>query len=353
MKYNSIKPGQLWLDTNGKPIQCHGGALFYENGTYYWYGENKEKTDGKSKIWSWGVRCYSSKDLYNWEDRGLIIPPNINDKKSRLHPNNWLDRPHIIYNEKTKKYVCWLKFSGKIGCFGVMTSDTLMGSYAMVNDNLRPYGTKIGDFDIAIDSESGKAYIYFDYDHKGIVSMELTDDFCNTTGEPSFHYHGLYPPYCREGVTLFTRNNLHYILTSGMTGYVPNPSEAAVFTKWNGEITIQGNPHVNDNSSASFNSQISAVFKHPKKEDLYIVLADRWIPDYVMTSEKYEWIAKTISSRFDKSIKVKLKDLIRLSKTPMLGNADTSKSRYVWLPLRFDGDIALIEWKDEWKAEDY
>ena len=47
----------------------------YIDGTYYWYGENKEKTTGKDEIWHWGVRCYTSKDLYNWEDRGLIIPP--------------------------------------------------------------------------------------------------------------------------------------------------------------------------------------------------------------------------------------------------------------------------------------
>ena len=26
MKQNSIKPGQIWLDTNGKPIQAHGGS---------------------------------------------------------------------------------------------------------------------------------------------------------------------------------------------------------------------------------------------------------------------------------------------------------------------------------------
>jgi alpha-L-rhamnosidase len=31
-----------------------------------------------------------------------------------------------------------------------------------------------------------------------------------------------------------------------------------------GEITEIGNPHKNDNSGATFNSQISAVFHHPK-----------------------------------------------------------------------------------------
>ena len=46
MKYKSFHPGQPWLDTNGKRIHAHGGSIFYENGRYYWYGENKEKTTG-------------------------------------------------------------------------------------------------------------------------------------------------------------------------------------------------------------------------------------------------------------------------------------------------------------------
>ena len=27
MKYNSIRPGQVWLDTNGNRIQAHGGSI--------------------------------------------------------------------------------------------------------------------------------------------------------------------------------------------------------------------------------------------------------------------------------------------------------------------------------------
>ena len=39
----SITPGQVWLDTNGNRIQAHGGSII-EDGIFYWYGENKEKT---------------------------------------------------------------------------------------------------------------------------------------------------------------------------------------------------------------------------------------------------------------------------------------------------------------------
>ena len=46
--YNSIRPGQVWLDTKGKRIQAHGGSVMYLDGYYYFYGENKEKPTGKS-----------------------------------------------------------------------------------------------------------------------------------------------------------------------------------------------------------------------------------------------------------------------------------------------------------------
>ena len=84
--YESIKPGQPWLDTDGNRIQAHGGSIISVGDTFYWYGENKEKTTGENNIWHWGVRCYSSKDMYNWKNEGIIIPPDTEDETSPLHP---------------------------------------------------------------------------------------------------------------------------------------------------------------------------------------------------------------------------------------------------------------------------
>jgi hypothetical protein len=33
--------------------------------------------------------------------------------------------------------------------------------------------------------------------------------------------------------------------------------------------------------------------------------------------------------------------------------ADTSIADYVWLPFRFDGEMAFIHWHEEWRVEDY
>ncbi|MEK5397065.1 discoidin domain-containing protein [Paenibacillus sp. FSL K6-2859] len=68
---SSIKSGEVWLDTEGVPIQAHGGGILYneKNKTYYWYGE--DKTEGYLPT---GVHAYSSKDLYKWQNEGIVLP---------------------------------------------------------------------------------------------------------------------------------------------------------------------------------------------------------------------------------------------------------------------------------------
>ena len=34
-KYVSFIPSRIWNDTDGKPIEAHGGGMYYENGSYY------------------------------------------------------------------------------------------------------------------------------------------------------------------------------------------------------------------------------------------------------------------------------------------------------------------------------
>ena len=35
------------------------------------------------------------------------------------------------------------------------------------------------------------------------------------------------------------------------------------------------------------------------------------------------------------------------------GRLNTSLANYVWLPFRFDGEMAYLDWKNEWRIEDY
>ncbi len=351
--YDRFYPGQPWLDTDGKRIQAHGGSVMYVDGTYYWYGENKEKTDGVSKIWHWGVRCYSSKDLYNWRDEGIIIQPEPENPASSLHPEANMDRPHIIYNRTTGKYVCWLKIMNQDGTQSetVLTAPDILGPYTKVREGLRPLGMSAGDFDLAV-AEDGKAYYYFERVHSETICADLTEDYTDVTGYYSTHFPRKHPPYVREATAHFLRDGKHYLVTSGTTGYLPNPSEVAVADSWHGPYTVLGNPHVDDSSDTSFHSQISSVFKVPGKKDLYIAVADRWLPEAMdMEYHDYERMFNAIFEPEKYSY-----DFSR-AKRPV---ENTSIADYVWLPLTFtEPDEAHpygkveIHWRDEWSLDDF
>lgn len=360
MKYNTIRPGQVWLDTEGKRIQAHGGSIITVGDTFYWYGENKENTKPGSGIWHWGVKCYASKDLYNWEDKGIIIPPNTGDETSSLHPAQYMDRPHIIFNKKTGKFVCWLKIMKKDGAqeSTILTADHILGPYTMVRSGLRPLNMSAGDFDLVVGPD-GKAYYYFERVHSELICADLTEHYTehytDVTGFYSTHFPNIQPPYVREAPAYFYRKGLHYLFTSGTTGYHPNPSEVACAKTFHGPWRVLGDPHPEDASRTSYNTQITSVFKHPFKKDLYIALADRWIPELPETAgeeyyngKQYQKTANQFKAVFDPDIEYAAteddhNDL----------KVDTSIANYVWLPIRFEGEMPYLDWKEEWKVEDY
>lgn len=344
-------PGKVWLDTEGKRIQAHGGSVMFWEGFYYWYGENKEFTDPKKNIWHWGVRCYRSEDLYNWEDLGLIIPPNTEDETSSLHPSACMDRPHIIYNKTTKKFVCWLKIMNKneTQTETILTADNITGPYTIIRENLKPLGMNGGDFDLAT-AYDGKAYYYFERVHTETICADLTDDYTDVTGYYSTHFPHTQPPYVREATAHFLRKGKHYLITSGTTAYYPNPSQVAVADTWHGPYKVLGNPHPGDKTNTSFHSQISSVFKVQGKKDLYIACADRWVPQHM--DIKYEMYEELYAKAFDMELDEGERN-VYMQKIEELPEAITREADYVWLPIKFDGVKAYIDWYDQWKVEDF
>lgn len=350
--YQEIYPGKPWLDTSGKPIQAHGGALFFENGTYYWYGENKEYRDGKNGIWTWGIRIYRSRDLYNWEDLGLIVEPEVSDPDSPLFPEKYVDRPHILHCKATGKYVMWLKLSGPESCFAILQADALTGPYHLENGAYHPCGSGVGDFDIAQDSHTDKAYLFLDSSPKSITGYELTEDYMAVSRQVSRQYENLTPPFCREGVALFEYAGKKYMITSGMSGYTPNQSEVAWANQWTDPFEPLGDPHVGDDTMASFNSQISQVFRLPGT-DRYIALADRWMPEHLLTGSEADSVRRVIASRYQPDVyQATQQEQERFQARPDLERCNTSISTYVWLPVQMADGIPQIFWKDHWKIED-
>lgn len=352
--YHSIQPGQVWTDTEGKPIQAHAFQVFCKDGIFYWYGEDKSRALLGSNRKFVGVRCYTSRDFYNWKDEGQIITPDSVNPLSPTHYSQKLERPHILFNKKTQKYVCWLKSQDTDGHFVIMQADRFFGPYTFVR-NLRPEGYGVGDFDMYVDDKTDKAYVWFERPHWEQICAELTNDYTNTSPVYSHHFVGQTPPHTREAASHFVYQGRHYLFTSGTTGFTPNPSEVAVFDDYHGEYTNLGNPHVGDPYQHSFSSQITCVI-HIPNSDLYIAMADRWQPSVTNTD-----IPVKVAASFEKRNANSRPNEPDFS-TPQVRNKyytlidpghDVMNATYIFLPIIFKDGKPTLEWKDSWKLEDY
>lgn len=239
-----------------------------------------------------------------------------------------MDRPHIIYNERTKKFVMWVKFAGtdtdfdawQVQYMGIAVSEDMTKPFKMVK-TIRPLGMETGDFDLYVDPRDGKGYFIADRVHTEVVIADLTDDYMDVTGYYSSHFPHTAPPLAREAPAFFKRKDKYYILSSGTTGYHPNPTEAAMADLMHGPYQVLGEPCINDEKHTSFDCQFSSVFKHPQRKDLYIAVGDRWM---------------------NKTVNVNGEAM-----------ADTREAGYIWLPVQFHGDVPYLVWMEEWKIEDY
>lgn len=347
--YDSFINGKPWLDTSGKPIQAHGFSVFYRDGVYYWYGENKEHTDGKNGIWHWGVRLYSSRDLYNWEDRGLIIPPDETDVTSPLHPSYCMDRPHILYCEKTGKYVAWLKIMAGVTSqfFAIMEADSLTGPYRFVHKCYQPLGMDSGDFCFHTMAD-GKTYIWFERPHFQLICATLDDSYTALTGEYSVHYDGIYPPLTREAPTIMERNGKLYLFTSGTTSYCPNRTMVCLIEDPHGEYADLGDPCKGDWTGTTFNSQITSILQIAGT-DRYIACADRWIPKWDAPIQ-----AKKMYRNIQREFRSYQPDTSPRIPQPLTGATETfghntAISQYVWLPIQWEREKPVIRYRRKWK----
>jgi hypothetical protein len=348
---HSFKPGQIWPDNSGKHINAHGGGIIFYNDTYYWFGEYRLPRLEKDKS-RYGVSCYSSKDLLNWKNEGLVLTV-INDTASALKPGCLIERPKVIYNNKTGKFVMWfhheLKGQGyKAALTGVAVSDNVTGPYKYVR-SLRPDagvwplnfpdkykkaspkdstlktwseewikavkeglfvrrdfkgGQMSRDMTLFVDKD-GKAYhVHAAEENMTLHFSELTDDYLDFTGR----YIRVLPAESNEAPAIFFARGKYYLLTSGTTGWKPNPGRIAVSKKIFGEWKNTGNPFkgTEHENSISFDSQGTQILPIQGKQNAFIYLGDRWTPD------------------------------------------NLANSRYIWLPIEWEKGNPVIKWYPNW-----
>lgn len=346
-KRSSFYPGNLWLDNNEKIINAHGGGILYHAGKYYWFGEHKGENTNAALV---GVTCYSSDDLYNWNYEGVALPVS-EDKNSPITKGSVIERPKVIYNAKTGKFVMYfhleLKDKGyEAAHTAVAVSDNPSGPYKLLNNNRvnagkwpenmtdpqkqikdRPEdfewwtpewrkaikeglftrrdfqgGQMSRDMTLFVDDDNKAYHIYSSEDNLTLQIAELTDDYLGYTGS----YIRIEPAGHNEAPAIFKKDGKYFMITSGCTGWDPNAARLLTADNIMGTWTLHPNPCIGKNAGLTFNSQSTYILPVQGKRDAFIFMADRWRPN-----------------------------------NPIDG-------RYVWLPILFENGMPVLKWFDNW-----
>jgi beta-xylosidase len=350
-----FSPGELWPDTNGTPINAHGGGILHHQGIYYWFGEHKlEGTAGNKALV--GVHVYSSRDLYNWKDEGIALPVS-DDPESDITKGCILERPKVIHNRTTGKFVMWfhleLKQTGYASArSGVAVADHPTGPYQFIKsfrpnagiwpqnvpddqkkflsreelayvENLGMVGGPVPDYPkdlvfrrdyiggqmardmtIFVDDDGNAYHIHASEDNGALHISQLSDDYLSPRGR----YSRFFPGRFHEAPTIMKRKGVYFLITSDCTSWAPNAARLSRGETIWGPWTELGNPCVGtaDQIANTFESQSTHILTVADNPDSFIFMADRWRPKNAIDG------------------------------------------RYVWLPIQFKDEVPFLTWEAQW-----
>lgn len=334
-------PGAVWCDTDGHPINAHGGSVLFHEGVYYWYGELKEgrtylpkvnKAWGGTRVLAGGVSCYSSRDLQSWKNEGVALTVVPEDPDHDLAPENVIERPKVILNARAKKFVMWFHQDSPnyaAARSGVAVSDTPTGPFRYrgsfrPNAGVRPLnatdadlapkagnllardlegGQMARDMTLFVDDDGAAYQFYASESNQTMHVSQLSDDYLRPAGK----YARIFVGRAYEAPAVFKRYGRYYLIGSGTSGWDPNPARAAVAESIFGPWQELGNPCRGEGAELTFRGQSAFVLPVAGRPDVFIALFDRW----------QKW--------------------------------NLADSRYLWLPIEFDdAQRPVIRWHDQW-----
>lgn len=323
-------PRAVWNDTDGQPIQAHGGGILvykklFHKPVYYWYGE--DRTPGGRG----DVSCYSSKNLYDWKREGDVFwETNL---PHYYGATTFIERPKVIYNPHTRKFVMWMHAEQNgyhYAAAGIAVSDKPTGPFVFLK-TIRPvtndfnfasddpngqkqFGATFRDMNLFVDND-GKAYvIYSGEDNYTMYVVRLNRDFTGpeTPAVENKTWARILVRFHREAPAPFKSDGRYYLITSACTGWAPNAADCAVATNILGPYQSLGNPCVGTNADTTFGTQSTFVLPAPGQKGKFIFMADEWRP----------W--------------------------------NLSDSRYIWLPMTKNTDgMFTLHWRDSWDLSEF
>jgi hypothetical protein len=293
-KWTSMSRGKINLDASlmqqviakitdqiGNRINAHGASILFYKGMYYLYGEVKKGDTWLVPNQSWecfrvsagGIACYSSLDCKKWKFNGVVLKPTIGIENSALDTSKVIERPRVIYNQNTKKFVMWIHLDNNVysaAQVGVAVSNNPIGPFHLVS-NFKPNNEDSRDMTVFKD-ENGKAYLYNSSENNNTIHVnELTDDYLQVKPQ----YERILINQRRESPTVFKYQNLYYLITSLCTGWSPNEALIAVSKSPMGPWESKSNPCIGTNANVTYGSQISHIL-FDQTSNKMIGISDVW-----------------------------------------------------------------------------
>ena len=227
-------PGITFKDTDGKPVNAHGGGIIKVCDTFYLHGEYFLSTTTDNNFN--GFSMYSSKDLATWKNEGLILPQQ---PSGQLGPNRKGERPHIIKCPATGEFVLYAHSADvtyqadKEVVYA--TSATVNGQYSFKGSLTDASGNIAAHSDMSALSDGNSAYVVTESgwvytlssDCHSWVSAKSYSAINGTTGGA-------------EAPTVFKAGSTYYWIGSDKTGWRANDDFYSTAPAMNGPWTYQG-----------------------------------------------------------------------------------------------------------------
>ncbi len=299
-----------WKDSDGNPIIAHDGGISRFDGTWYWYGSDYSGnptgiygTRAFQEKLTKGVNVYSSEDLVNWTYGGVAL--EAPQELEGIEGEGSIHRAHVIYNEKTGKYVMWFfyfrdTYPDIMATVAVSDNPTGPFSYAGRVETGSPEikGAIIAveeqrseapsgcaqDLNVFVD-EDGTAYLVYDDGVRNIRVDKLSDDYLSSTGQ-----NVIALPPAQEAPAMARYKGRYIVAGSGVLGWAPTPTHYAVADHPMGTYSMKKSLghrlHLD-----TWNSQITSFIYIPESDRLIAMCDQWWIPDVNdINRSRYLWL---------------------------------------------------------------
>lgn len=260
--WSLIRNGQPWYDTQGNPVQAHGGNFLIEDGIVYMVGEDR------SHSWHPDVNLYHSRDMEIWEYDGKIIENGVTTPE--LGTTRMIERPKLLHCPNTGRYVIWCHYEASdysASEVGVFSSEHITGPYRLEWCG-RPLGIKSRDCNVFVDDDGTAYFISTIEENQHLGLFRLSDDYIRPL-ECTVLMRGLR----REAPAIVRVDSLYYMLSSACTGWDPNQCMLST----SNSLTEGWSPLVPVGDKIAYDTQASSILTLRKgRRTQYLYVGDRW-----------------------------------------------------------------------------